>query len=281
METAEKYEVCYIRHAQSFFNMFIALQRTKSPAELGATPSEISELSQVADKFDPKLADPRLTSKGVAQCEAAKSQYHAMPIKVVFVSPLKRAMETAELLFRGHPMAESIKFVVHPLLSEMLAGSNEIPCPVSEKIREFGPRGFDFGLFSGYKRPELYFVCNINSPEREELLKKIEENEPKVSYIETVCAATKIRRTTYPTHDRKVENYMNLRKRAKEFALFVKDYMAKNGLKSGEVAVVAHSTFIGQTTATEFNSYHKGVFTSMENCGYRMFDVNSLSAAKF
>ena len=283
MESHAKCEIYYIRHALSFFNLFVELQKCKESGSstTGADASEIEELAKVKDKFDPKLADPRLTIKGIKQCEDAKAIYHKLPIRCVFVSPLRRALETCELLFQDHPLKKDIQFIVHPLLTEMLAGSNEIPVPIQEKIEEYGKKKYDFSLFSGYDRPELYFVYNLNSPENEQLLKAVKEAEPSISYLETIGNAARERRKTHPTHDRKLENYVNLRKRARLLALYAMDYMRSHGLKSGEVAVVAHDTIIGQTVSSDFNSYHKGIFKSLENCSYRLFDVNTLTKLKF
>lgn len=50
------------------------------------------------------------------KCDPTK--FEDLRIETVFVSPLKRAVETAVLLFKDHP--NHPKFVVEPYLREML-----------------------------------------------------------------------------------------------------------------------------------------------------------------
>ena len=48
-------------------------------------------------------------------------------IKTVLISPLRRALQTAHLLFKDHPNFSEIKFIVHPMLRENMHTVCDIP----------------------------------------------------------------------------------------------------------------------------------------------------------
>lgn len=48
-------------------------------------------------------------------------------VKTVFVSPLRRALQTAYLLFKDHSHFNRINFIVHPLLRENTHTVCDIP----------------------------------------------------------------------------------------------------------------------------------------------------------
>jgi len=56
---------------------------------------------------------------------------HASQIdfRVVYVSPLRRTMETAYWVFKDHPnfKGKKMKFVLHPMLRELCTVSCDIP----------------------------------------------------------------------------------------------------------------------------------------------------------
>ena len=59
-------------------------------------------------------------------------------IGTVVVSPMRRTMQTASLLFGQHPDLNKIKFIVHPDLRENLACSCDIPTrDFNEVVHEF------------------------------------------------------------------------------------------------------------------------------------------------
>jgi broad specificity phosphatase PhoE len=69
-----------------------------------------------------------LSELGVQQCdEASKLAGQLVNLKTIFVSPLRRALQTAYLLFKEHPNFLSLRFVVHPLLRENMHTVCDIP----------------------------------------------------------------------------------------------------------------------------------------------------------
>ena len=274
MEQSTQFNVFYIRHATSYFNLFCAFQKHESG--LDSTSEDMEFLSKITDKFSPLLADPKLTSKGILQCSEAAPIYHELPIKCLFVSPLRRALHTALLLFKDHPLRSKMKVIVHPLLTEVVGGSNEISIPLAEKRKEYEEQGFDFSLLDQYEHPDMYFIYNINEPERTEVLNEVQRSSPAKSYVEVIANILKMRHISRPTRHRKLENYINLRKRAREFAQYTLKYSTDNGYNSGEVAAVSHETTIAHSLAVEFNYYSKAIYDPIDNCKHKVIDINTL-----
>jgi broad specificity phosphatase PhoE len=59
-----------------------------------------------------------LRPEGVIQCEKSSVNSDGVNFKYVFVSNMRRTIETAVHLFKSHPNRTTIKFFVLPLLKE-------------------------------------------------------------------------------------------------------------------------------------------------------------------
>lgn len=58
-------------------------------------------------------------------------------VRTVFVSPLRRALQTAYLLFKDHAQFSSIQFIVHPMLRENTHTVCDIPESIENVIAEY------------------------------------------------------------------------------------------------------------------------------------------------
>ena len=58
-------------------------------------------------------------------------------VKVILVSPLKRALETAYLIFKDHLNFKNIKVIVDPNLREILKNSWDIPNSIHDTVAHF------------------------------------------------------------------------------------------------------------------------------------------------
>ena len=259
-EDSKKLELYYIRHSYSYFNLYSDYKKHESGPFRDIDPEEMNMLSEIHDFFSTKLADSKLSSEGISQCSKAAPKYHDLPIKCIFVSPLKKALETTALLFKDHPLRSQMKIIVHPLVTEMFSGCNEISCPLSEKREYYEKQGFDFSLLDSYENPDLYFLYDLNKPESEEILHEIKTCNKVASYVEILANIVRAKDMTEITRHKKPENYVNVRKRAKMFAEYAVKFCEENKLQSGEVAVVSHEVFIGHSLATDFNYYSKAIF---------------------
>ena len=118
----EKSKTILIRHANSTFNY-----------RWHAVEKEIEEGQATSEKFleiikDTVLLDCPLSDLGIIQCQEAQPLANSLiGIKTVLISPLRRALQTAYLVFKDHPNFQSIKFIVHPMLRENMHTVCDIP----------------------------------------------------------------------------------------------------------------------------------------------------------
>ena len=105
-QCAAPLKVLYFRHAYSHWNKF---KDTLAP---GSDP-------QASVDLDGKFVDPGITlDQGVEEARSlgAALTPHVKAIRTVFVSPLVRAIQTADIAFSQHAEHQHIRFIVHPLL---------------------------------------------------------------------------------------------------------------------------------------------------------------------
>ena len=114
------------------------------------------------------IFDPPLGPFGRNQCADAayEYQYEIMPnLHCIFVSPLRRALQTAYFLFKDHPRRKEIEVIMVPDLRDVLAGPWDIPNPI-EKIVEDAKDMFynlDTSLLDlASPDPDLWFLKNTD-----------------------------------------------------------------------------------------------------------------------
>lgn len=85
-------------------------------------------------------------------------------MQTVYLSPLRRSIQTAYFAFRDAPNFSSIKFILHPDLGESLGNADDIP----EDIRtvwieyyNYFPTGLDPSLFEDLLYPVQWFVNSL------------------------------------------------------------------------------------------------------------------------
>ena len=86
--------------------------------------------------------------------------------KVVYVSPLRRAIQTAVNMFKTHPNKANIKFKVFPLVTEVFMSTCDIGNDVFENEKEFSNiegMHFDFTLVKQFKVPQLWQTYQLEN----------------------------------------------------------------------------------------------------------------------
>ena len=116
---------------------------------------------------DRNLCDPDLHPIGVAQAEANAPKVNVLNVKYCLVSPMQRAMQTAIHMFKGHPNLANIRFIVEPMIHEIMHTTNDMHIDVLELIQKYAPGQeachglkFDFSRIMAMERPQLW---NINT----------------------------------------------------------------------------------------------------------------------
>lgn len=218
-----------IRHGQTHYN------KAQTISE-----SQHEDHTTASFRWNPSLCDSSLTAEGIEQCRNSKAHIHQLPIHKVFVSPLRRALETCKLLFEGHP--NSPKIIVFPDLHEILNNGHDVSVFDGRPFDEFSE--FDWSLvendFKSWK-----FVDNEWKEKLQgqvgmtEVLNLMREN-PTIS-IESVRSVWERAQRTKGVWRREVE--------------------------SGNVAIVTHSTFLREFTKERFEDH--GIW--LENCECREY----------
>jgi hypothetical protein len=88
------------------------------------------------------------------QCEAHQEVINGIDWKVVFSSPMQRAMMTTIHMFKNHPNKNNIQFVVLPIIREILHATNDAAIDFDDLILKYGENSpascgikFDFSRF--------------------------------------------------------------------------------------------------------------------------------------
>ena len=250
MEKSASKSAYLIRHAYSTFNYKKDCCKADS--------------SIPYDKFSSDFIDSPLHEKGIAQCHEASSKLAALNFHHIFVSPFQRTLETSYELFRSHPNIGSIKFIVHPLLTEILNNANDIPLNTLSRLRPHYEKQpnflYDFSEFDKLAQPELFYLEYLNSPEKELLLSKITKDaEGKYNDVPIVLEAMRA------NPKKKLEKEENVAKRVNLFKNYLLQY-AKDSVKPGEeIGIVTNTEFILQAMAG-----FKGI---LENCTIMKWNI--------
>lgn len=222
-------KVYLIRHAQSRYN--------QASYELESTgkKSEIRGL-----KWQVQYIDTELSEFGEMQAQLAIPMAHSLNIKTVFVSPLRRALRTAQILFENHPAQPRI--VVHPQLAEKLKNAPDVSVYRGHPFTQYGK--FDWSLFDS-----SYFLFDIVKNPTTTTLSKFPIDEIPVKLLQAM---------EFMQPD-KIETADDMYKRTQESKELWKNYSL-----DGNVALVAHSNFFKFFTM-KFTSGEK-VYRWMANC---------------
>jgi hypothetical protein len=155
-----------IRHGNSMFNqLFHELEG----------PGYIEKPSYFDVYSDLQIMDSPLSKLGIAQAKKAAELAHQIEFEIVFISPLRRALETAYYMFKDHPNFENIKFIVHPMMRENIMTTGDLPSDINSILSVFSKKFPDlctrylpqssFGDFD-----ELYYARDFSPDLKKKLM---------------------------------------------------------------------------------------------------------------
>eukprot|EP00347_Sterkiella_histriomuscorum_P008388 403345286 len=270
-----------IRHANSTFNLI--WEKTTDEIQHGnETPEKYYEIIR-----DTNLLDCPLSDLGIQQCNDSVRLANALPdVRTVFVSPLRRALQTAYLLFKDHENFDRIKFIVHPMLRENTHTVCDIPESLDQVKLEYQEKipHLDFSLIGSSlqdHQKKLWYFHDYQEPVRSLLLNRFAnqsdtKNEKEIILEEIV--------KTYPG---RLEDAQNTYNRRETFKRFLVEYQRLHGKSAGQICIVGHSQFFSHLTATEWpkkqleempedfrfdHSQHPIKFKWLQNCEFYPID---------
>jgi len=278
-ETKGKPNIWLVRHGLSVFNYWSRTYGHRA-AEYGNLGTEEKDpdymyLQEIKDKLDTRLADPALHKKGIAQAEKAQEKINKLNVKCVFVSPLRRTLETSKGIFGSYPKKNQAVFKVNPLVRELMGSPCDAPVnTLTERRKEYEALGYSFEMLEKYEKKDLFFLYSMNSPEREELFEEIEKHKDK-PYIQVIADVIKRKRKEAKKGNRKIESFVNVRERAVEFAEFLVNFIPTSGLGEGDdIVIVTHSLFISYCIATYWTPDGSISVGNIPHCEPILFDYN-------
>ena len=268
-----------VRHGLSLFNYWSRTYGHRA-AEFGNTGAVEKDpdyvfLQEIKDKGDTRLADPPLHKKGVTQAEKAQEKINKMNVKYAFISPLRRTLETCKGIFGTYPKKNEVKFMINPLVRELMGSPCDIPVDTfTERRKEFEALGYNFEALDGFEKKELYFLYSMNSPEREEMFELAEKHKDQ-PYIKVFADYIKKKRKEEKRGNRKIESFVNVRSRAVELAEFLLNFIPTSGLnENDDIVIVTHSLFISYCIATYWTPDGSLSVSNIPHCEPIKFDYN-------
>ena len=118
-------------------------------------------------RYDKEFVDCDLSENGYEQTLLAREAVKNLKVKIVYVSPLRRALLTAREVFKNHP--SNPKFIVVPILREKLAAACDVPSDIEKLMKEFPD--YDFSLV--LKETKNKFLWCLDSFEDEDFTEEL------------------------------------------------------------------------------------------------------------
>lgn len=129
-----------------------------------------AKIKQSVIKINVKYLDCPLNEKGIQQAKLASENIKNIKFEAIYVSPLRRALETANILFTNHPQKNQLKIIVHPGITEIVAGVHNLIPSIKESKQIFNLNSdvkFDWSVFDSINKDDFsrdtYFLSYIDS----------------------------------------------------------------------------------------------------------------------
>ena len=201
----------YIRHGQSSFNL------VSQSWHAAGDPPEDAGFQYCNDYIDAPL-----TEEGIRQILSNKASILELPIDIVYVSPMLRALETCWILFGECP--RTVQVIVNPIFTEWLHVNHDVPRSSNEH-REKYP-GYDWSWV-----PESYYPIEFVNERYRGLVEGEKLDEQLVLAMHNALPEIV---------ESRVELYQRVQ-RAKEFL--------RQNSSEKNIAIVGHSAFYRHFTA--------------------------------
>jgi Histidine phosphatase superfamily (branch 1) len=225
-------KIFLIRHAQTEYNILNqqALEQNLGKAHF---------------KHVPDLVDCDISSNGYNQAQEAAKKVEELDIDLVLVSPMRRALRTASLIFENHP--KKPKLLALPMIREIFASSCDIPKEFS-KVKEEFPH-VDFTLIEALPNPRLWFLDTIQDENiKKEIGEGVSENPDTVDYVKIMLDRFSVDKTGNETR-------LGVRLRADK----IKKILSEDYHEYKNLALVSHYSILKVLTASNFNERDRGV----------------------
>ncbi|CAI2377065.1 unnamed protein product [Moneuplotes crassus] len=255
-------QVLIQRHARSLAN------------ESYAKIKDLSDFEEVSKWIcDPKFRDPKLSETGHHQCREARPLVNGLKIHTVFVSPMRRTLETAYLVYHTHPDFKNIRFVILPVIRESLNTSSDIPSDIDfivEEFRELIPQ-LDDSLLEAYCDRKHYFIEDLQDEVKNVIQAELGENTEDPLGSNAYDLFIRESKKIFPA---RLESRWNVYDRSVKTKNFVKNYIKNYHIpKDQKIILLAHCIYFymhtgkwDQKCSRKEELPYPAEFIRMKNC---------------
>ena len=186
-------------------------------------------------------------------------------VKLVFVSPMARCIETVDKVFRKAAGSSSIRIVVHPLLMPRFNHPGDLACRWRDIVSSSSLH-FDISLM---EELDDGFGWQL-----ELILKSLPQKDTKISTLTKLRDLLTAEKSSYSAfkafcsfrenHQEELESPEIVRVREKLFCLKVLKYASNFGLKNNQIVICCHSGFAGRWlsfTGEEVSQANQAIFS--------------------
>ena len=268
-------KVVYVRHSETFFNVEKKVQKKS-----GIEKVKLNGFFQTLRDF--QFVDSDITENGIKTTETAKQENHELlkKIKYVLVSPLVRALHTADILFNSNQMHSDLKIIVHPGLRTKLTTIYNVPFKWIEQKNKF--KNFDFAeMDTRYAKYGFgWFADELYSEEHRTNLVKITEKNRELPLRQQVTHVLEYMEKIYPKcfyAEERREKFLKM----VDFHIWMENFIKENGIKDEELCVVGHSSILKMLVAKEFDEKSLPIKTKkLANTEFVSFEISESALSK-
>ncbi|EGR34223.1 hypothetical protein IMG5_019880 [Ichthyophthirius multifiliis] len=259
--TYKQKKILLIRHGFSQYNYKWDIFKQQNQGQ--STHNEKAKLV----RLDPHNIDTHLHEIGEIQSKQQQKYFNELNIHSVLVSPLFRALQTADILFQNHPRKNEIKFLVVPELSEGLCFSCSIaPFAFSEK-RKQQFQNFDFSFGEKFQNKILWQVEQLQC---DQIFQKLQKELQNIQNEDEFSA--KVVEELQKVYPQYLETHDHLWLRAQKAKQFIQCYL--NQVPEGQqIVIVAHYVLILYLTSSENKGYHNMDGIKCQNASIKYWDI--------
>ena len=262
-------KVVYIRHSQTYFNVEKKAQKQK---QSGIEKQKLNYYFQTLR--DLNFVDSDLTPEGIEITKQALeiNQSILNKIKYVIVSPMIRALNTADLLFDLKSANPNLKVIVHPSLRTKLTTIYNLPFKWIDKKEELIYA--DWSLLDPlYEKSGFgWFGQDLQNLEYRNKIGQICEESKEMGLNEQVFKVLDYMQQIHPCYaESREEKYFKMI----GFQKWLAGFIDKNKVQDGELCVVSHSSVLKMLIAKAFNYQFLPVKTQkLANTELVVMDLN-------
>ena len=213
-------------------------------------------------QYSVEYIDPVITDKGVKQANLARENIKKTPFDFVFVSPLRRTLQTATMIFADNP--GNPKIIALPYITENFGCAGEIAGDYSQIKREFKKK-VDFSLVDQLSNPDLWYIDVLSNVKwKNSLLKKLKDE----GLLKEPTRAAGYLLNEIKRSGKHPEGASDLKARVTAAKEQIKKFVSLNG-KDKRYAMVSHVVFLNA-----FTTVGKRTGEVFENCEMKDFSFD-------